>query len=227
MKLYELDWALYPRRIGIYLAEKGMEGIERIAFDAMDEGSGKRLKALSALGTVPVLETEGGCRIRSSIAILEYLEERFPEPDMIGHTPEERALTRELMSVADKAALHLGIWCHKGSPVCAGAEEQSADAARFAAHSYRRQLDRLDLLLRETGGPFLGGDRISLADCVAMATLEFAEGAYGVPLPQELERLGAWYTRFKERPSACCPPYPAAFLERAYGLPQHSRCWPV
>lgn len=227
MKLYELDWALYPRRIGIYLAEKGIENIERIAFDATDEGLGFKLKALSPLGTVPMLETESGCHIRSSIAILEYLEECFPEPDMIGRTPEERALTRELVSVADEAALQLGIWCHKGSPVFAGAEEQSADAARFASQSYRRQLDRLDRLLAETGGPFLTGDKVSLADCVAMATLEFAEGAYGVPLPQEFEWLSHWYARFKERPSASCPPYPPAFLDQAYGLPQHSQCWPV
>nr|WP_249658909.1 glutathione S-transferase family protein [Pectobacterium atrosepticum] len=227
MKLYELNWALYPRRIGIYLVEKGINDVERVVLDSMDKGLALKLKALSSLGTVPILETESGCRIRSSIAILEYLEERFPEPNMIGCTAEQRALTRELVGVADEAAQQLGIWCHKGSPVFAGMEEQSADAARFAAQSYRRQLDRLDQLLAETGGPFLSGNRVSLADCIAMATLEFAEDAYGVPLPQELERLGNWYAQFKERPSALCPSYPPVFLEQAYGLPQHSRCWPV
>ena len=39
MELYELDWALYPRRIFIYLAEKGITGIERIALDALDSGT--------------------------------------------------------------------------------------------------------------------------------------------------------------------------------------------
>lgn len=226
MRLYELNWALYPRRIGIYLAEKGLTGIERVALDATDESLGTRLKELSPLGTVPILELEEGRQVRSSIAILEYLEERFPEPNMLGRTPEERGLTRELVSVADEAAQQLGLWCHKGSPVFEGAEEQCAVTARFAAQAYRRQLERLDLLLGEAGGPFLTGAQVSLADCVAAATVEFAEGAYGVPLPDQLSRLQDWYVSFKERPSAVCPPYPPSFLERAYGLPQHSPFWP-
>jgi glutathione S-transferase len=77
MKLYELNWGLYPRRIGIYLSEKGIIDIERIALDAMDAESLAHLKSVSSLGTVPVLQVEDGLKIRSSIAILEYLEDRY------------------------------------------------------------------------------------------------------------------------------------------------------
>lgn len=105
MKLYELEWGLYPRRDGIYLAEKGITGIERIAFNALDAWPPPELTRLGPIGTVPILYTEEGTLIRSSIAILEYLEERFPSPDMFGATAEKRARTRELVSVIDEAAM--------------------------------------------------------------------------------------------------------------------------
>lgn len=132
MKLYELGWALFPRRVGIYLAEKKINGIERVALDALDPEVGSRMASLSPQGTVPALETEDGTIIGSSIAILEYLEERFPSPDMIGATPEARARTREFVSVIDEATNQFGIWCHKGSPMFANQEEQSTKAATFA-----------------------------------------------------------------------------------------------
>lgn len=222
MTLYELDWGLYPRRVGIYLAEKGITGIERMAFDLMAGWPPPELSRLSPLATVPILQTEDGTLIRSSIAILEYLEERFPSPEMLGATPTLRARTRELVSVIDEAALQFGIWCHKGSPAFAGREEQSTQAATFAAGAYHRQLRLLDVLAREAGGPFLAGDNATVADCVAMATLQFAQGLYGVPVPDECAALLDWYAMFSERPSAMPAPYPAPLHEVAYGLPKAS-----
>ncbi|MCC2976670.1 hypothetical protein LK533_08275 [Sphingomonas sp. PL-96] len=108
MTLYELEWGLYPRRVGIYLAEKGITGIERIAFDAL-----------------------AATLVRSSIAILEYLEERFPSPDMLGATPEARARTRELVGVIDEAAMQFGIWCHKASPCLRSANGRAAKRPRL------------------------------------------------------------------------------------------------
>lgn len=71
MKLYELAWGLYPRRIGIYLGEKGITGIERIAFDALVAWPAPEMKRLSPMGTVPILDVGNGTLIRSSVAILE------------------------------------------------------------------------------------------------------------------------------------------------------------
>ena len=164
-----------PRHVGIDLAEKGITGIERIAFDALAAWPPPELARLSPLGTVPILELADGTSIRSSIAILEYLEDRFPSPDMLGATPVARARTRELVSVIDEAALQFGIWCHKGSPLFAGREPQSLEAATFAADAYHARLRLLDTLMLETDGPFLTGAHVTIADCIAMATLQFAE----------------------------------------------------
>jgi len=219
MKLYELEWGLYPRRVGIYLAEKGMTDIERIAFDALAAWPPPELARLGPLGTVPILETEEGTLIRSSIAILEYLEERFPAPNLSGATPEMRARMREVVSVIDEAAMQLGIWCHKASPLFAQGEQQSREAATFAADAYYKRLRLLDLLAQENDGPFLTGAQPTIADCVTMATVQFAEHVYGVPLPKGCEVLERWYAFFAERPGAALPAYPEPVVKLAYGLP--------
>lgn len=219
MKLYELEWGLYPRRVGIYLAEKGITGIERIAFDALEAWPPPGLAKLGPLGTVPILETEGGMLIRSSIAILEYLEERFPLPDMAGATPERRARMREMLSVVDEAAMQFGVWCHKASPLFAQGERQSREAATFAADAYYGRLRMLDLLVQESDGPFLSGDQPTIADCVTMATLQFAKNVYGVPLPNGCDALARWYAFFAARRSAPPPSYPEPVVKLAYGLP--------
>lgn len=219
MKLYELEWGLYPRRVGIYLSEKGITGIERIAFDALEAWPPPELAKLGPLGTVPILETEEGTLIRSSIAILEYLEERFASPDMAGATPERRARMREMLSVVDEAAMQFGVWCHKASPLFAQGERQSREAATFAADAYYGRLRMLDLLVQESDGPFLSGDQPTIADCVTMATLQFAENVYGVPLPNGCDALAEWYAFFAARPSAAPPSYPEPVVKLAYGLP--------
>ncbi len=219
MTLYELAWGPYPRRVGIYLAEKGITGIERVAFDLMAGWPPPELAQLSPLATVPILRTDEGVPIRSSIAILEYLEERFPSPDMLGGTPQARARTRELVAVIDEAAVQFGIWCHKGSPAFAGREAQNQEAATFAADAYHGRLRMLETLASETTGPFLTGGHVTIVDCIAMATLQFAKGLYGVPLPDYCPVLTEWYAMFAERPSATPVPYPLPLLAVAYGLP--------
>lgn len=220
MKLYELDWGLYPRRVGIFLAEKGIAGIDRIAFDALASWPPPELARLSPLGTVPILQAEDGTLIRSSISILEYLEERFPTPNLLGATQAERARTREMVSVIDEAAIQFGIWCHKASPLFAGREPQSREAATFAADAYHRRLRLLDQLAQESEGPFLAGPAVTIADCIAMATLQFADNVYGVPLPGSCPALRKWYAHFATRPSAAPPVYPEPVLLLARGLPE-------
>ena len=223
MKLYELEWGLYPRRIGIYLAEKGIVGVERIAFDALSGWPPAELATLSPHGTLPILQIEDGTMIRTSIAILEYLEERFPTPDLLGQSPDARARTRELCSVIEETAFQFGVWCHNGSALFAGREMQSKATASIAADAYIGRLRLLDRLIAETPGPFLGGSTVTIADCAAMATLQFAKCLYGVQIPSDCLRLASWYANFEIRSSATPPFYPGPILKLAYGLPDTLR----
>lgn len=221
MKLHEFTNGLYPRRVTIYLVEKPINGIERVAYDPTSGWPAKELEKLNKAGTVPVLEGDNGAVIRSSIAILEYLEEKYPTPTMIGSTPEARARVRELVSVADEMTTYLTVWNHEGSPLFARSARQNKTAGAVAARAYYKKLAHLEEHATESGGPFLAGENVTIADCVTMATVQFAEALYGVPMPPSVPVLASWYSRFIKRPSAVGCVYPQQVLDVARGLPEH------
>ena len=105
MRLYSTKMAPYPRRVSIYLAEKGLE-IGRVEVDimAMAHKSPEFLK-INPAGKVPVLELSNGDYLPESGAIVEYLEELHPNPPMFGDTAEARAQTRATERIADQIFL--------------------------------------------------------------------------------------------------------------------------
>lgn len=133
MKLYELTWGVYPRRVIIYMAEKGISDIERVPIDFL-RGENLMSGHLSRnpAGTVPVLETSSGVFISQSTAILEYLEEINPRPNMIGDTLEARAFTRDLMSLINESTQFFGAFVTHANPLFAATVEQKHDAATAA-----------------------------------------------------------------------------------------------
>jgi glutathione S-transferase len=218
MILFDLSWGLFPGRVSIYLAEKGTIHVERR--ETWNEGKQfldlNRVREFSPAGKVPLLVTEDGTPITQSRAILEYLEERFPEPNLIGMTTIERAGTREMMDVLDEAATHFASWCQHASPIFTGRVEQISGAAAQGRAAYFAQLDLLNRMASE--GPYLSGDRLTMADCVLMATVRFAEGLYGVVLPESAGRLQGIYERLRVRPSMAAPSFPEALRQAADGL---------
>ncbi|MAQ13873.1 MAG: hypothetical protein CMN30_03650 [Sandaracinus sp.] len=219
MKLYELEWGLYPRRIEIYLAEKGLDGIERVTYDALAEWPPPEVKELSVQGTLPVLRTPSGETIGDSGAILDYLEDRFPEPNLRGMTPLARARCREALTVVDEAALHFVRWCQHASRLFAAAGvDQQPLLGVSSARGYFGKLATLERFARRAGGEFLAGPQLTVADCAAMGTLQFADRFYGVPIPDSCPTLVTWYERFSQRPSATPPSYPPPLHELAMGL---------
>ena len=92
MKLYDYAHAPNPKRVHIFLAEKGLD-MERVEIDLTKaEQLGEEYRKINPLCQVPVLETDGGTRISECLAICHYLEELRPEPNLFGSNPEERAL---------------------------------------------------------------------------------------------------------------------------------------
>ena len=91
MKLYDCHTAPSPRRVRIFLAEKGVT----LPTVQVDLRHGEQLtpafRALNPWCTVPVLELDDGTMISEAIAICHYLEAAHPEPALMGHTPAERA----------------------------------------------------------------------------------------------------------------------------------------
>ncbi len=218
MKLHVFPWGLFNRRVTIYLAEKGITDLERVeTFPYLEPAWPPAfLRALSPAGTLPVLEARDGTVIRESLSIIRYLEEIHPSPNMTGRTAAARALVNDLVSVIVEATTILGFWVYKGSPLFAEREAPSMDVVNMAASRYASKLRLIESLMK---GPFLAGQQVTIADCLAMATLHFASDFYGVAILQECRKLSAWYAAFVERDSIARHTYPEELHRLAYGLP--------
>lgn len=223
MKLYNFGWGPYPRRLTIYLSEKGITDLDRVDVEFPHQPElwpPGFLSGLNPNGSLPVLELDDGRKIGQSLAIMEYLEERYPTPTLLGSTAADRAATRELVAVLDEATSFFGIWARQGSRLNVGRHEQSVEAAAVGAERFVAKLRVAESMV---AGPFLRGDAVSIADVVSMALLEFVQGFYGVPIPAGCVRLATWYERFAQRPSAPSLVYPPKELKLARGLPEQTQ----
>ena len=200
MKLYT-SIGPNPRVVNMFLAEKGLE-LDKTEVD-LRGGENRREPYLGVnpAGQTPALELEDGSHLTEILAICEYLEEVQPEPPLIGTTPEERAKAR--------------MWARRVDlKVC----EPMANGFRFGEglalfESRMRCLpeaspglkaiarDGLEWLEAHFQGPWLAGDRFTVADILLFAFLDFG-AVVGQPLDPKNARLTAWFERVKARPSA-------------------------
>jgi glutathione S-transferase len=197
MKLYDFPLAPNPRRLRIYLAEKGL-AIPRVTVDLRaGEQRAPEFLAKNPYGSLPVLELDDGTLLTESEAIIEYLEELHPEPPLLGRTPLERARTRRLERLCEIAVLFRAArYVHAVVAPLPGAKPNPA-----LAECARSELPRGLAVLEREVGEFVAGERVSVADCTLFAAFEFARIA-GLNLEEGYPRLGAWYARFSQRPSA-------------------------
>ena len=204
MKLYMFQVAPNPTKVRLYLAEKAAGGgqidIEQLSMN-LPKGEQKSPEHLARnpFGKLPVLELDDGSHLIESLAIIEYLEERFPEPPLIGRDAQERARVRELERVADLGVLlPVGRIVHAtNSPL--GLPPVPEVAALFG-EILPEGLRFLDAALAD-GRPFLAGQTPTVADCTLAAALQFAR--FGkVEIDPSFEKLARWDAAYRERPVA-------------------------
>jgi glutathione S-transferase len=198
MKLYYFPIAPNPTKVRIYLAEKGIE-MEQVRVNLVKgEQKSQEHRALNPLGNLPVLELDDGTYLSESLAIIELLEELYPEPPMIGTDPFERARVRRLERIADLGVLIpvARIIHATRSPLGLPPVPQIAEAAR------RVLPNALGVLDSEIGDRrFLAGTHPTIADCTLFAAFRFAR--FGdVEIGPAYRNLARWSTEFGERPSA-------------------------
>ncbi len=139
MKLYNSNLAPNPRRVRIFLAEKGVE-IPRIEVDlAKLEQRTPQFSAVNPFQTIPILELDDGTRIAESIAICRYIEALHPEPNLFGRSPLEQAIIemwqrqlelRLLLPVAQVVASQPSAYGGNGEP--AGCRMGGSEPAKGA-----------------------------------------------------------------------------------------------
>jgi glutathione S-transferase len=177
--LYDADRCPYCARVRIVLAEKRLEH-ETVVVDLDDRPAWIYEK--NPLGRVPVLE-EDAFVLPESAVIMEYLEDRYPEPPLWPADPAERAAGRLLVERFDQLsrpyyALRRG-------------DEEARD--RLSG-----ELANLDAVL--AGRPFLTGREFGIADAAYLPWILRAETMLGVDLDQ-YAALAEWVARTGERPS--------------------------
>ena len=204
MKLYVSPFAPNPRRVTMFMAEKGITGIELVSVDLMkDEHRTPEFLSKNPLGLVPVLELDDGRVLSETRAICTYLEGLAPEPNLMGKDFEERAF----IEMADRRAeLHLlgGItnWARHTHPALATLEKpQFSEFGTAQAGKTREKARWFDELLGRQ--EYVAGERFTIADITLYCGLEFARALVKFKPDEEgLKNLQAWRDRIHARPSA-------------------------
>jgi glutathione S-transferase len=199
VKLYDFFFAPNPRKLRVYLAEKGIE-IPKVSVNiTQGEQRSPAMLARNPMAGLPVLELDDGTCLRESLAIIEYLEELHPAPPLIGTTPLERARVRALERTADLGLIgNVARVFHNTLSVLPGRVPNPEQAA-IARKDLEKPAVYFDGLLAD-GRAFLAGERLTIADCTAYAAMEFARtGSLEIAWPAH---LAAWFERFRGRPSA-------------------------
>lgn len=203
MKLHTSLRAPNPRRVDMFIAEKGISGIERVIVD-LNKGEHRTAEfALrNPMARVPVLELDDGRCLAESRAICTYLEGLHPEPNLMGVNPEERAFIemadRQVEMYLLATIANFIRHTHPGLAVLEHPQFQD-----FGAVQGERMLEaahKFDALLATR--PWLAGDRFTIADITAFCGLEFARLVRFKPADAGLHQLAAWRDRVAERPSA-------------------------
>jgi glutathione S-transferase len=207
MQLYDCATAPSPRRVRIFLAEKGIS----IPTRQVDLRGGEQLqpafRAINEDGTVPVLVLDDGTAITDAVAICCYFEDLQPEPALIGRTARQRALTIACNRQLERDGFYAVMEALRNStpglknralPGPDDYEQIPALAERGRAR-VNRFLARLDRRLAAT--PFVAGESYTIADVTAFITVEFAQRAK-LPVPPDCPHLARWLAKQSARPSA-------------------------
>jgi glutathione S-transferase len=196
--LYHLWLSPFCRKVRIVLAEKKLEVEMRV------EPGGERrpqFLALNPAGKVPVLVEPEGTVLSDSMAITEFLEEVYPEPPLIGGTPEERAEIRRLVAWFDhkfNAEVTANLVGEKIMNRFLGLGEPDSRAIRAGHANIRTHLEYIAFLIQRRN--WLAGDHMTLADIAAAAHLSCVDYLGDVPWEKH-EDAKNWYARVKSRPS--------------------------
>jgi len=202
MRLFVANMAPYPRRVTLYLAEKGLD-LERYEVDLHgQENMSPAFLEKNPSGKIPVLELDDGNFLPESAAIIEYLEEKFPSPSMLGATAEERGQTRATDRVASEFFTIFSQYLTHTSPLILQIHPDTVQYPEVAL-ALQPMIDRLLDQLEDRMGEndFLAGPTPTIADCTLYALMEAAYPMFGYEFPARCPRLRAWYARFSQRPS--------------------------
>lgn len=207
MKFYDCRTAPSPRRVRVFLAEKGID-IETVQVDL---GSGEQFSAafrkINPDCVVPVLELDDGTHLSEVLPICHYLEELYPEPALLGRTAVERSTTLMWNAKVEQQGLWAAAEAFRNSAksltnnALPGPDNytQIPELAERGRERVARFYARLDGQL--ASNEYIAGDFFSVADISAMVAIDFGSWIK-IQMPDGASNLARWYSAVSQRPSA-------------------------
>ena len=200
MKLYDSAMAPNPRRVRIFLAEKGIE----VPVEQVDIGKADNRKppflAKNPLGGVPVLELDDGTYIAETIAICRYFEEQQPEPALFGTDAKDKAVVemwRRRMEL--EVAVPIMQTFRNTHEFFKGRIPQVAEWGEVMREAATKRLEWLDSVLADR--EWIAGDRFTIADITAMVGIDFGRPSK-IRIADDQKNLTRWHEAASSRPSA-------------------------
>lgn len=201
MKLYgERNPAPNPRRVRIFIAEKGIDLPEtRLSLARREHKSPEHL-ARNPLGQVPTLELDDGRTLSESVSICRYLEALNPDPPLFGREAYEMALVDQWIRRIEMRLMQPAgmVWIHS-DPRTAGLVRQNREFGESNRPVFAAACAFIDAALE--GREFIAADHFTMADIVLLTTVDFAD-FLGLEIPASHRSLTAWRERVSARPSA-------------------------
>ena len=200
MILYDLNPGMHPRRVRIFLAEKGISIDQRQVDAAGGANTTPEFLRLNPLGKLPVLELDDGSAIAESLAICRYLESLNPDPPLMGRTPREAAsIEMWILRMDNELSRPIAQAFRHSSEFYRSRIKQVPEMAAW----YRGYaLDTMSWLDRELADrSYIAGEHYSMADIVTQCACVLGKAA-DLRIPPEMKHLSRWFAEVSSRPTA-------------------------
>lgn len=207
MIFYDCSTAPNPRRARMFIAEKGLTIETRDISIARGEQLSAEFLRVNPRGTIPVLVTDDGTVLGENLGIAAYLEAKFPEPPLMGTTPEEKGAVMMWNAIVEhQGGLPIAEVLRNSNPHMKGRAlpgpvdfEQIPELAERGRHRVGLFFDLLEERLQDS--PYLATDRFTLADIAGFVFVDFAR-VIRARIPEANTATQAWFDAIKARPSA-------------------------
>jgi glutathione S-transferase len=200
MKIYEYTMAPNPRRVRVFLAEKGLKvPYEQVDIATAQNRTPEFLK-INPLGGLPVLELDDGIHIAESVAICRYFERLHPEPRLMGKDAKDEAIVEMWNRRMEFEVLSMTASAFRNTTsFFKGRIPQSAEYGEICKSAAIKRLEWLDTVLANRA--YIAGDRFTIADITGMIGIDFGRQS-DIRIQPNQRNLARWNESVSSRPSA-------------------------
>ena len=201
MKIYEFTGAPNPRRVRVFLAEKGINNVPSVQVNiATGENRKPEFLKINPMGGLPVLELDDGTLIAESVAICRYFEESHPEPRLMGVDAKDKAVVEMWNRRMEFEVLAMTAASFRNtSDFFKGRIPQVKEYGEIAKNAAIKRLEWLDTVLADR--EFIAGPRYTIADITALIGIDFGRTT-AIKIQENQKNLARWHQAVSSRPSA-------------------------